>query len=92
MQVELTYFKATGKYYSEGSFEVDDMDLHLIWDRVVDMREAGELPGLCRGGGKDFIIQVDVPGHRHEHPRLIMPHELIEFIKRRDCEEAALLA
>lgn len=78
--VHLTYFKATGKYYSEGEVKTDrpgNDDLvpaiHEIWDEIQDMQMKGQLPGLSSGSGKDFYILVQCPGHEHDHPRLIMP-------------------
>jgi hypothetical protein len=67
----LTYFKKRGKFYDEAKFPVDSsMQLFKIWEMVEDMRNRGRLPGLV-DGAKEFVILVNVPGHRHEHPRLI---------------------
>jgi len=70
--VNLTYFRKGGKYYSEGSFEVPaSMELFQVWDAVLDLRTKGRLPGLVNGA-RDYQILVNVPGHPHEHPRLVM--------------------
>jgi hypothetical protein len=72
LAVKLTYFKQGGKYYSDGEFFVDQsIMLTDVWSLVVKMRNRGELPGLVEGA-VEFNILVNVPGHPHEHPRLIM--------------------
>ena len=72
-KVELTYFKKSGKYYSEGEFVVyNDCSLIDIWNQVEALQELGSLPGLTEGT-REFIILVNVPGHPHEHPKLFFP-------------------
>ena len=72
--VKLTYYKARGKFYGEGEFIIaKSMEISQIWDHVEEMRGLGYLPGLTAGAGKEFIISIDAPGHRHENPRLLMP-------------------
>lgn len=69
----LTYFKRSGKFYAQGSFAVVATDqLFEIWEYVRAWRDAGSLPGLVDGAGPEFMVLVDVPGHRHEHPHLIV--------------------
>lgn len=69
----LTYFKKNGKYYSDGSFVVaETTQLYEIWELVRAMRKAGALPGLVEGAGPEYTVLVNVPGHRHEHPHLIV--------------------
>ena len=71
--VKLTYFKANGKFYDQGELHVDEsLQLFEIWDHVRQLRSDGRLPGLVEGAGKEFIISVDAPGHRHEHPHPLM--------------------
>lgn len=73
LRVKLTYFKKNGKFYDEGSFEVlNSIPLHTVWNRVREMRENGRLPGLVEGAGREFMILVNVPGHPHEHPHIIV--------------------
>jgi hypothetical protein len=74
LAVNLTYFKRGGKFYDKGNFRVHkSVSLFQIWDDVIKRRDSGNLPGLVEGAGKGFIILVNVPGHDHQHPRLIMP-------------------
>jgi hypothetical protein len=49
-----------------------DMPLHQIWELVRRMRSEGRLEGLVEGAGKEFMILVNVPGHPHEHPHIIV--------------------
>lgn len=71
MLVKLVYFRARGKYYSDGEYETDKDYLFEIWQEVAEMRQNGKLPGLV-DGAREFIISVDVPEHEHRHPHLIM--------------------
>jgi hypothetical protein len=76
MRVELTYFKAGGKYYSEGTFEVPD-------DASMSAKIAmNTLPGLIKGCS-EFIVLINVPEHESDHPRLmnIAPSLLQEWNK-----------
>jgi len=74
LAVKLTYFKQSGKFYDKGEFKVhNSVSLLQIWDDVIERRDSGNLPGLVEGAGKEFVILVNVPGHEHEHPRLVMP-------------------
>lgn len=71
MKIYLEYFRRSGKWYSDGSYETSVEHLDGIWDEVREKRDKGDLPGLVEGAGKEFIISVDVPDHEHCHPRLI---------------------
>jgi hypothetical protein len=71
MKVQLTYFKDTGKYYSEGEYETELDSLTKIWEEVRAMIQQGKCPGLLEGR-HDFHTLVNVAGHRHEHPRLML--------------------
>lgn len=69
-KVILTYYKGSGKYYSEAAYESNKEHLFQIWAEVEDMVRAGNAPGLS-SGGKYFIVQVDVPTHHQRHPHLV---------------------
>lgn len=70
MKVKLTYFKQSGKYYTDGEYDTNKEALYEIWDEVRSKQVAGELPGLIVGCTK-FTILVEVPDHPHAHPHLI---------------------
>lgn len=72
MKVNLTYFKDTGKYYSEGSYETEKEHLFSIFQEVQQKVQDRILPGLVRGCS-EFIVGIDVPDHPNNHPRLIVP-------------------
>lgn len=69
-KVELTYFQASGKYYTDGEYESSCEYLFDIWDEVAKMRDERRLPGL-RLDHSPFIVLVNVPDHPHDHPHLI---------------------
>jgi hypothetical protein len=65
--VELTYFRASGKYYAGGSYETTTQSLQGIWDEITDMYDHPGLSSYWRD-----IILVNVPDHPHAHPKLLM--------------------
>lgn len=81
MKVNLIYYKITGKYYGEGSYETSQDDLWRIWGEVKEMLNKRDLPGLMKGCS-EFIISVDVPDHQHNHPTLILPESIAEYCRR----------
>lgn len=71
MVVKLSYFKPSGKWYSDGEYMAEHKPLFQIWEDVKRMRDEGHLPDLVKGH-KDFIVSIDVPDHEHNHPHLIV--------------------
>lgn len=71
-KVELTYFKPSGKYYSTGEYTSTKDHLFQILEEVEAMFAEHKRPGLV-DGPQSFITLVNVPGHPHDHPNLIMP-------------------
>lgn len=79
MKVELTYFTPTGKYYTNVSYDSElqaDEPLFRFWEELRDKFNCGERPGLVDGTNDYFIVLVNVPGHVHEHPVLLLPPDL----------------
>jgi hypothetical protein len=77
MKVELSYFRTDrpGKWYSDASYdEQDGFPLYEVWERVAVMQEARTLPGLIKGHS-EYMVLVNVPGHPHEHPHLLVPEK-----------------
>lgn len=73
MRVELQYFKPRGKWYADGGYNTQLEELHDIWHEVSELRETGMLPGLARSTrGHDYHVLINVPGHKHEHPTLLV--------------------
>lgn len=68
--VRLTYFREGGKYYSDSEYRTDTQDLGDIFVEVRNMLAAGKRPGLI-DGANEFYTLIEVPGHPHEHPRLV---------------------
>lgn len=83
MKVKLTYFKQSGKYYSDGSYETNQTDLHNIFDEVRNKLTDGKLPGLVDGAR--YTTHIEVPDYPHDHPALFFYpqgfEELVERIK-----------
>lgn len=70
IKVKLTYFKRSGKYYTEGEYETEHQWLHDIADEIRKMRIEGNLPGI-NGAGSEFIIHVDMGDAPNAVPALI---------------------
>ena len=77
MVIKLTYFKDTGKYYTEGSFSEHFCSFESIVQRVDDMHRTGRLPDLMEGAGKGFFVLIESPnnGVSHGVPHLLRPVE-----------------
>ncbi len=61
-KVKLTYFKESGKYYSDGEYETDLQEWHDVIKDIKIKQEEGNLPGLVEGGGQEFMILVNTEG------------------------------
>lgn len=72
MKVKLTYFKPSGKYYSEGEYETQKQHVFEIFEEVRARSNDGQHPGLMPGM-KTFTILVDPVGHPQGYPALIHP-------------------
>lgn len=82
MRVEIEYFRHdSGKFYTNESYDTNETTLHGIWDELRERMRAGSWPGLI-AGQHDFITRVNVPGHLHEHPRLIMPWQINRVVTK----------
>ena len=68
----LTLFKKTGKFYSEVEYlarfqkDRDDVSIHEIWDDIEEYLKQ-------RNWRSEYFVTVLVPGHKDDHPRLIVP-------------------
>jgi len=68
--VNLTYFKESGKYYSEGCYDSEKAHLFEITEEVKQKVRNRELPGLMEGHSP-FHVLIDVPDHQNRHFHLI---------------------
>lgn len=75
--VKLTYFKDTGKFYGDGEFTVDaSKEMFHIFEIVRNLQRRGRLPGMVDGATFAFIL-VNAPGHRNDHPALIVADNVV---------------
>lgn len=72
-KVKLTYFKESGKYYTDEIYETDKEMMYDVYDEVRQMQREGTLPGLVEGCGKEFTILITSEGVKHDVPQLIHP-------------------
>lgn len=64
MKIKLTYFKPSGKYYSDGEMEINDKSEFYATIDVIKYRlGCGENPGLVKGavleGKYDTLVTGD---------------------------------
>lgn len=57
MEVQLTYFKTSGKFYTDGSYTSDKKFPFEVFEEVQKMKDEGKLPGLVEGA-TEFIIHI----------------------------------
>jgi hypothetical protein len=69
--IKLTYFKRSGKYYSDGSYYSEKKYMWEIFDEVADMNANFLLPGLNSGDYWDGIIHIHSDTHPNAYPGLI---------------------
>jgi len=61
-RVTITYFKTTGKYYSEGYIDAVSTffdDDYTVDDHIKKLRKRGERPGLTNSKDCEFIWLVE---------------------------------
>lgn len=71
MRVIVNYFKQNGKWYSEGEYDTNKVQLFEIWEELREMFNNRKRPGLV-DGIQEFNTLVNVPEHPHNHPYIIM--------------------
>lgn len=69
MQVKLTYFKPSGKMYSEATYMTEKSEMFDIFEQVRQMLNDGNLPELVIGAVYDVLVEV--PDHPQNHKGLI---------------------
>lgn len=77
----VTYFKPSGKYYTEGDFEgrFEFMSDACDYCRRIMDDYTKEAPGLSSNGG-DFIWLVTSESHPNAYPCLLIPRHIHEAI------------
>jgi hypothetical protein len=69
--VQIQYFKLSGKFYSEGAYQTEKLQMYEIFLEVRAMLHNGKRPGLVDSQHNEFTAYVTVPDHPHNHPHLI---------------------
>lgn len=70
--VMLTYFKKSGKYYSEGEYVSEKEHVFEMFQEVREKVKARTLPGLILGA-HDFHVLIEISeSHAHAHPFLLI--------------------
>jgi len=69
-KIKLTYFKESGKYYTEDFYETDKLWMFEIIEEVKQMKEGQRLPGIS---GNEWIIHIEAEeSHPNGYPCLIL--------------------
>ena len=63
------YFKASGKYYSEGEYISEKLERYEIYNEVKEKFASGCRPGLF-DGPNEFYVLIQADGLE---PSLVMP-------------------
>lgn len=71
--VRLTYFKLSGKYYSEGTYQTECPYMFRVFEEVEEMLHSGHWPGLAPNSLHYFITLVECPTLEDAYPGIIMP-------------------
>ena len=67
MKAKLTYFKESGKYYTEGEYETKATVFHEAISEIASMLNRGEAPGLSKMDPSfDTLVQLE-----HSPPFLV---------------------
>lgn len=64
-KIKLTYFKRTGKYYTEGSYNSKKENDFEVYSEVRHMNEKGWLPELSSGRWDGYIVVEPFDGVKH---------------------------
>ena len=81
MNVKLTFFKDTGKYYSGATYESDlpaSEPIYRFWEEVERMRVNRDSRTGLSSGGADFFCVIEIPDHSMSHPRMLLPVDATE--------------
>jgi len=70
-KVYLKYFKESGKYIGEETYNSSKDDLFRIFDEVKERQQKKYLPGM-KTGHDYFIVLIDVPSHPYNHPHIVV--------------------
>ncbi len=69
MRVKLTYFKESGKYYTEGEYESSKTHAFEVYQEVYEMLNKDTCPGIS-GRASQFKILVQP---ENGPPHLVVP-------------------
>ncbi len=72
--VELVYFKPSGKYYSEGSYQTEQETIYDIWKELDELLKT-EWPGLIAPGSKENNLVPNIHFQNIHH----ISHYLSDF-------------
>lgn len=75
MKIKITYFKPSGKYYSEGEYETNKIHHFEIIDEIHSMFNSGECPGLTNNSVNmnKFYALIEPQNENLSVPHLIIP-------------------
>jgi len=65
--IKVLYFRPSGKFYAEGSYQTRMWNMFNVFDEFRDMLKRGERPGLC-SGNSGFTAVLICDGHPNGYP------------------------
>lgn len=87
--VKLTYYKPSGKYYSDGHYVTKQTTFHRILDEIYDKLISGDNPGLgCQAVLRnDFTTSVFIADDDKDVPHVITAQAICAEIARRSTHD-----
>ena len=67
-EIELQYFKPSGKYYTSGTYSTSHIQMYKVHEEVEKMKKDNKLPGIT---GNEFTIYINAEKHPNGLPIII---------------------
>lgn len=73
-EIKVTWFRPSGKYYTDGSFFTKREDMLGVFYEFQDMLAEGIRPGLVDSKKNEFFAVLDCSAHPHGFPMMFRPN------------------
>lgn len=70
MLVKISYFRPSGKWYTEAEYVTDSELMHHIYDECATLWKANRLPGVVHSS--EYHVLINVPEHVYNVPHLLV--------------------
>lgn len=73
-EIKVTWFKQSGKYYSDGSYFTERESMFDVFQDFEKMLEDGIRPGLVNSKKNEFFAVLDCSAHPYGFPAMFRPN------------------